>query len=1045
MANYTSEEVQAAVEKIVRSTVRHPTGILGERQINVAFSDLQEAAAGVYILYFNAPFYTLLLGARRLIDLVKAQASTAASLIDAVATTNRLVTPVSDLSPLANARSALLELEAAVSSRAQSFQDIQKVPAFRRYAQNVSQFLQTAGSNVKAPTTDPSVLASLPQAGGEVAPSSAVPLSIADTPAGARKKIPTLARQLRDQHDELIRRARLLAGAIEDFSSLNLPRIAAQGVISRSRQVLDDHFEALSAKDENTRLEDLRAVVLDLLTQQPIVEKYGAAVAPSEFITTKGQATAFSDGTHLASPAALESERFGPYPILETAHFLKFTMDGGTPFEFPLPLAVVAEITGTLKEPFDIQSDRDALRIVFDDPDAPSPLTFNIALTTGTRTAAEVAAEINAEVSASDLVCERVFSPTKYASPMTVLALGGLSARFTILAGNLNGLGIVPGDALDLLTGPNAGTTWSVFGVDPGGTYLDATGALPPTPVGLPGVSVEVGPAQRVLRLRDTQPAASLAIRRAIRLPRTGGDEDLGAAILGFVPGMESRSRPVAAKDVAANLAFSSAKLMADAVFEPTHYEGPAHASSTDASLVVLAFFASTGTVTAGLNVTFNLSTAVENVGIGDHVVIRSSVTAADIDAEGVITAVTDSSISATMESSVTAGAVGIEVGPALTFGFGAVFNILDGVNQGRYVVRESQGVGTTCSFEVLLDSPLPIPTSAGVEQDFNVTFGQEAVRFKSRLKQISSSVRVENGAVGNAAELFFVPSSLPASARGTTPWFKFESFPSGAALGDLLQLFETQYNLVSREFGLVGIEQGTSLVKMSPEIESTASFSFDFDAPVPFGRIRVAQVADYTNFKSRLESWLALPEQQDAYFSELARFLNPLLVNQNPTVAQVDVASNQLKRILAVLSIDGATAYGALRVPSVTSSDTLEFALSNYNAPAEEPVDTLLATFRDKGSDRAVDLLTEGRFSDFFNLTMDGMSYSGTLAQGLREVARNDLPVRKFNRRSAGNQTLLGTIPQEKDFEFSADDADSPDAPDIPAAPDVASPGENF
>ena len=1038
MSNYTSEEVQAAVEKIVRSSVRHPTGILGERQIETAFSDLQEAAAGVYILYFNAPFYTLFLGARRLLDLVTSQANTALALIDAVSTTNRLTTPVSDLSPLANARAALLELEAAVTGRTQGFENIQKVPAFRRYAQNLNSFLDTVGPNIKAPVP---VSPSAGPSAGTGQPSSV----ITDTPSGARLKIPTLARQLRDQHDELIRRATLLAKGMEDFASLNLPRIAAQGVISRSRQVLDDHYTALSAQDENSRLNNLRDVVLDLLTQQPLVEKYGAALAPSEFITTTGTAAAFSDSTHLATPAHIDSEWFGPYAVLESAHFIKFTMDGGVPFEFPLPLAYVADIVGTLREPFAIDSDRDLLRIVFDDPTLPVLETFNVPLTHGTRTAAQVAAQINGILGSADLVCEEAFSPLKYSAPVTVTSLGGFNARFTILAGSLKGLDIRVGDEVDVLSGVDVGSTWSVFAVDPGNTYVDATGVGPVTPAGLPGVSVEIGPAARALHLRDKNPSASVALRRVIRLPLTGGKEDLTAAILGFAPGMESRSRPVSAKDLAANIDSSSSQVAAEAVFEAVHYVGTARSSEVDAGMVVLAFLSATGAVSAGTNVTFSSIGGIEGVAPGDRMVIRSSVTAADVNVEGMVTSVTSTSCTAIMDSALTAGAVSVEFGPSLVFGFGDVLNILSGPNQGRYQVRDDQGIGTACSFEVLLESPLPVPTSAGQAVALDVSFGEEAVRFKSRLKQTNSIVRVENGSVGNAAELFFAPSSLPAAARGTSPWLKFQTMPSGVTVGDLVQLFETQYNIVSREFDIAGIEQGTRLLKIQPEIESTASFSFAFDVPTPFGRIRVAQVADFASFKQQLEVWLARVEQQDSFFRDLARFLNPLLVNQNPTVAQVNEAENQLKKLLAVLSVAGAGAYGALHSPVVTASDTLEFALTSYSAPAEEPVDTLLATFRNKGSDRAIDLLTEGQFTTFFNLTLDGVSYSGTLMKSLRELARNDLPVRKFNRRIGANQTLLGTIPQEKDFEYSTDDADSPQQPDIPVGADVASPGENY
>ena len=223
-------------------------------------------------------------------DAAQTQAQTLSALIDAVYVVDRLVAPVSDISPIANARAALQELESAVVARVGGFSDITTVPAFRRYALGIDKFITENGGAVK----------------GMVLGESGLPeLGIVDTPAGARSKIPALVRQLRDQHDELIRRARLLAAALEDFAAMNLPRVAAQGIISRARQVLDTRYDELAPLSDDKRLENLRAVVLDLLTQRPLVEQYGAASAPTQYLTTRGRAVAYSDSIHPATPSCL--------------------------------------------------------------------------------------------------------------------------------------------------------------------------------------------------------------------------------------------------------------------------------------------------------------------------------------------------------------------------------------------------------------------------------------------------------------------------------------------------------------------------------------------------------------------------------------------------------------------------------------------------------------------------------------------------------------------------------------------------------------------
>ena len=134
---------------VVRSDAIQPTGILGNRGLSTTFNELQEAAAGVYILYFNAPFYTIYLGTTQVLDLLDSQAQTIESLIAAVQATNKLVTPISDISSLANASAALQALGTAASNRSSGFQDITTVPAFNNYAKNVNAFVQQVGANIK--------------------------------------------------------------------------------------------------------------------------------------------------------------------------------------------------------------------------------------------------------------------------------------------------------------------------------------------------------------------------------------------------------------------------------------------------------------------------------------------------------------------------------------------------------------------------------------------------------------------------------------------------------------------------------------------------------------------------------------------------------------------------------------------------------------------------------------------------------------------------------------------------------------------------------
>jgi hypothetical protein len=248
--------------------------------------------------------------------------------------------------------------------------------------------------------------------------------------------------------------------------------------------VLDSHYDTLSGQTPEERLGDLRSILLDLLTQQPLVQQYGAALGPSEYITTKGRGVATSDGTHLASPAQLAATAYGPYPITEANQFVRFTMDGGTPFNFPLPLGYVAELRSIFSGPYLIDATNDRLVVDFGLPGM--MVRYTVALTHGTFYAEGIAIQANVAFGAISLRCETFFNPIKYESHVITTVESTNVARFTLMAGGLTGLNIALTDEVEILDGPNAGTTWAITFVDPAGQYVLAGGTTNVTPVGFP-------------------------------------------------------------------------------------------------------------------------------------------------------------------------------------------------------------------------------------------------------------------------------------------------------------------------------------------------------------------------------------------------------------------------------------------------------------------------------------------------------------------------------------------------------------------------------
>ena len=238
---YTSDEIQAAVGKLIKTTVASPIDPLGAKQVDITFTDLQEAAAGVFVLEFDAPFYIAYLAAQKVQEQVAATQSIIDQLLEESQILNRLTTPIQDLSNLGNAAAALGALGTAVGARAEGFDDINQVPAFRRYVQNLQSFLDAYGPNVKK--------------GGEVVP----------TPSQARADLPSLLSNLINQMGELVRVVNLLAAAIDDFSALHLPQVIAGSIINNAQAVLDEYLADLADQTPTDRLDNLRALILDIL------------------------------------------------------------------------------------------------------------------------------------------------------------------------------------------------------------------------------------------------------------------------------------------------------------------------------------------------------------------------------------------------------------------------------------------------------------------------------------------------------------------------------------------------------------------------------------------------------------------------------------------------------------------------------------------------------------------------------------------------------------------------------------------------------------
>jgi hypothetical protein len=224
----------------------------------------------------------------------------------------------------------------------------------------------------------------------------------------------------------------------------------------------------------------------------------------------------------------------------------------------------------------------------------------------------------------------------------------------------------------------------------------------------------------------------------------------------------------------------------------------------------------------------------------------------------------------------------------------------------------------------------------------------------------------------GTLAPLLF--SSVPAQATGTTRFVLLPEWPDGLEVGDRIERFDASPTAPSRVYTITAIQPERRLVAIDPPLPLGDTLVFR-GGPVPFARLARRGHEGYASLARDLAAWrAAVPAREVA---ELDRLLNAVLVTTNPTDAAV------------------AEAVGGIRaaISRLLGPGSLDALLSAFEAPAEAAVDDLLTAYRERGAERARDLLLDVRFRELFALGDDEASYSAAVQAALRAVAQSDVP----------------------------------------------------
>jgi len=1013
VANYTTDEITAAVEKVVRSSIRRTTGALGNRDGQMTFNDMQDAVAGILILKPNSPFYISYLGAQRLLELLPDQYQTLVDLVEAINNTDRLVSRVDNLAPLANAKSALQALESAAAARNKAFGNIEDVPAFKRYDQNIQTFLDNSSSNIRS--------------NGEVVP----------TPQEARESLAGYARTVEEQQAEIINRARYLSSSVEDYDSLELPSLLASGVTTRARQVLSNRLDELNALSAEDRLAKMKEVTLDLVAGRAAVQGLTSLRASTMFALIEGSASVFADADHPATPATAKPDIYGPYPVTIDKNELYFKMNSSFSFTALLPGSFIAYTDCGASESdysYDFESDNNILLIdavkTVDETVGRLTVTFN---TAGVLTAEQVASEINTAIGTDYyLQASTVLRNLRFNGLVDITVEPGMPdlAVFTLTSGSWSTLGVAVGDRVRILDGDDEGKEFTVG--EWSGAVMKASGAVMPTPALL--VQIEVG-ATKTVRLQVTDAENSLTLRRGFTIVQDTGNTATSA--LGLIRGSTYRCKAVSADLIKNQMdgSYSAQKLgvpqlVTEVELVPYLFEGLGRSNPDDTTKIVAYKFRGYGSTSGGTDVVFTVSGALTaGVIAGDILVIRETTIVGDFNKYGTVTEVTDTSITATFSSTITEQTDSlVEVGPDLSFTSAYLdFRVTDSELQDGDYSMAYVGQGAI-PFEFTLEGPLPSPRGLnGTPQLFNLSIGQKRPTFSSVDTTLITKVELNNAwAPPLPAEpnpgvaLLFTGGSV--SAVGTSVYLLLPEDPKSLSVeGDILEIYETTTTAPDAQDNIVDLDLDNLLIELETGLDTDHDdLNMSLNSPLPYARIRLGRKNNYTVLKEALEIWLEDYSNSTAWFVELNRLLNPLIVNKNPTLAQINTAKQHVELMLGLLTEAGANATG---MPPTSS---LEAILGAFSVKTEESVDNMVQAYLEQGSDRAIDILLQGRFLDFFGLTTEGMSYGGAMRESLRDIAREDLPVRKVGRMTRIDKEQITATYEDVDYEKDFSDAEN-------------------
>ncbi len=301
-------------------------------------------------------------------------------------------------------------------------------------------------------------------------------------------------------------------------------------------------------------------------------------------------------------------------------------------------------------------------------------------------------------------------------------------------------------------------------------------------------------------------------------------------------------------------------------------------------------------------------------------------------------------------------------------------------------------------------------PSTAADNQEWTVR--RDALTLVSTATDLSSSIGVL------AASANSVVGLSVGTVRGTVSRLTFVNTSTGKPV--ILAPF---YVEVTDTITLKGptrtsvhtvTEVGDSYVEVTPEVSN--------DALAHLFIIESAGLAAWRILKAALTTWSTSLSASTFATSldEVDRQVGRLVDNKQPDPGAVLGATTVLQELDALYT-------------------TLQAALV-MQIPVNQNVDSILKFLKEKGMDRAYDLLVSGKLADFFQISRDGSSYEGQYAAAAKALVQNDLPAsRESDHDDQYEEGEATTTDANVDFSDQDDETDLMVGDDYPDEEDWA------